>query len=327
MDNHPVSANSVGGYFHVNGSNLSQQYKNHLSGFKQWEQLDHAEEWILFSKNIGKRLCLDEVALSDGELYTVLTNAKSKCQKGSLIAMVKGVKSDVVSKILVQIPEQQRKEVKEISVDMANSMEKIARDSFPNAQVVTDRFHVAQLISDAVQEIRIRHRWEAIDKENKAIAKAKKNGKKYIAPTFENGDSHKQLLARSRYLLFKTQSKWRESQRKRSEILFREYPDLKEAYQLSMMFRNIYETSKTKAEAQERFSAWQKKIGEKKFPSFLTAAESIDNHKETILNFFVNRTTNALAEAFNSKLKAFRSVFRGVTDVDFFLYRVSLIFA
>jgi transposase len=298
-----------------------------LSGFKQWDQLQHAGDWILFPENMGPCLCLDEVALSDGELYTVLTNAKSKCQKGSLIAMIKGVKSDVVSKILMQIPKHLRNEVVEISVDMANSMEKIARDCFPNVRVVTDRFHVAQLISEALQEIRIKHRWEAIDKENKAIAKAKKNGKKYIAPTFENGDSHKQLLARSRYLLFKTQNKWTDSQKKRSEILFREYPDLKEAYELSMMFRNIYQTAKTKQQAQERFEGWQKKIEEKKFPSFITASESIENHKDTILNFFVNRTTNALAEAFNSKLKAFRSVFRGVTDIEFFLYRVSLIFA
>jgi transposase len=327
LDNYPVSANSLGQYFRVNGSNLSQQYKNHLSGFKQWDQLGHAEQWILFPDNVGPHLCLDEVALTDGELYTVLTNAKSKCQKGSLIAMVKGVRSDDVNKILVRIPEQQRKEVKEISVDMANSMEKIARDSFPNARVVTDRFHVAQLISEAVQEIRIKHRWEAIEKENKAISKAKKTGKKYVAQCFENGDSHKQLLARSRYLLFKTQSNWKESQKIRSEILFREYPDLKEAYHLSMMFRNIYETSKSKTEAQECFAQWQNKIKEKKFPSFITASESIENHQDTILNFFVNRTTNALAEAFNSKLKAFRSVFRGVTDIEFFLYRVSLIFA
>jgi transposase len=327
LDNYPVSANSLGQYFRVNGSNLSQQYKNHLSGFKQWDQLQHAEQWILFPENVGSHLCLDEVALTDGELYTVLTNAKSKCQKGSLIAMVKGVKSDDVNKILIRIPEQQRKEVIEISIDMANSMEKIARDSFPHARVVTDRFHVAQLISEAVQEIRIKHRWEAIEKENKAIAKAKKKGEKYVAPCFENGDSHKQLLARSRYLLFKTQSKWTASQKIRSEILFREYPDLHEAYQISMMFRNIYETSKSKAEAQERFYHWQKKIKEKNFPSFLTASQSIENHQDTILNFFVNRTTNALAEAFNSKLKAFRSVFRGVTDVEFFLFRVSLIFA
>ncbi|MDD4373705.1 MAG: transposase [Bacteroidales bacterium] len=50
-------------------------------------------------------------------------------------------------------------------------------------------------------------------------------------------------------------------------------------------------------------------------------------HQKTILNYFKNRSTNALAENFNGKIKAFRAVFRGITDVSFFLYRVSLIFA
>uniref|UniRef100_UPI00356B6F56 transposase n=1 Tax=Prevotella denticola TaxID=28129 RepID=UPI00356B6F56 len=43
---------------------------------------------------------------------------------------------------------------------------------------------------------------------------------------------------------------------------------------------------------------------------------------QTILNFFVNRATNANAESFNAKVKAFRAQFRGVTDIPFFLYRL-----
>ena len=241
--------------------------------------------------------------------------------------MVKGVKSDDVCKVINKIPLEKRQGVKEISVDMANSMEKIARTSFPSASVVTDRFHVAQLVSEAVQEIRIKFRWKAIDKENRAIARAKKQGKKYNARTFENGDSRKQLLARSRYLLFKSQNKWTGSQKLRAEILFREYPDIKKAYGLSMMFRNIYETSISISQANEKFLQWNEKVKQYDFSSFITAAESINTHKETILNFFNNRTTNAMAETFNSKIKAFRSVFRGVRDLGFFLYRVSLIFA
>ncbi|MFC2290195.1 MAG: hypothetical protein ACFNLC_01485, partial [Prevotella denticola] len=38
--------------------------------------------------------------------------------------------------------------------------------------------------------------------------------------------------------------------------------------------------------------------------------------------FFVNRATNANAESFNAKVKAFRAQFRGVTDIPFFLYRL-----
>ncbi|MBS4056630.1 MAG: transposase [Bacteroidales bacterium] len=59
----------------------------------------------------------------------------------------------------------------------------------------------------------------------------------------------------------------------------------------------------------------------------MTAANSIKSHQETILAYFKNRSTNALAENFNGKIKAFRAVFRGINDIAFFIYRVSLIFA
>lgn len=67
-----------------------------------------------------------------------------------------------------------------------------------------DRFHIQKLACDAVQEIRIGHRWEAIQEETDARQEAKGLKKKYVSPTFENGDTRKELLARSRYLLFKS---------------------------------------------------------------------------------------------------------------------------
>ncbi|WP_284709069.1 transposase, partial [Bacteroides xylanisolvens] len=54
---------------------------------------------------------------------------------------------------------------------------------------------------------------------------------------------------------------------------------------------------------------------------------SIENHYERILNFFVNRSTNAAAEAFNAKIKAFRASFRGVVDMNFFLFRLAKVYA
>ena len=49
----------------------------------------------------------------------------------------------------------------------------------------------------------------------------------------------------------------------------------------------------------------------------------MQNYYETILNYFVNRETNAFAESFNAKIKAFRAQFRGVKDKAFFLYRLA----
>ena len=287
----------------------------------------HAEDWILYEDNIGETLSLDEVSLSDGELYTVLTNSKKKGKKGTIVAMIKGIKSSDICEILDLIPKSKREMVKEVSVDMANNMEKIAYTSFPSASIVTDRFHVAQLISGAVQEMRIKHRWKAIEIENKNIKLEKEKGGKYVALTFKNGDTRKQLLARSRYLLFKPVNKWSESQRIRAEILFTEYDDLKNAYDLSMMFRNIYQTAKTKAQADDKLTQWIKKINEYDFSSFITAGDSILYHKENILNYFMNKTTNAFAESFNAKIKNFRNIFTGVRDIPFFLFRLTRICA
>ena len=41
----------------------------------------------------------------------------------------------------------------------------------------------------------------------------------------------------------------------------------------------------------------------------------------------VNRATNAFAESFNAKIKAFRAALRGVTDIKFFLFRLTKLYA
>ena len=297
-----------------------------MSGFKDWEQKDHSEEWIIFPQNIGKRLSLDEVAITNGELYTVLTNKEFHGKKRALVAMIQGTKSKDVATILAKIPKEQRKIVKEVTLDMAESMENIVKYSFPNATHITDRFHVQQLVSEATQEIRINLRKEAIREENEQIKLARSQNQKYHSQIFENGDTKKQLLARSRYLLFKSQSKWNDQQTKRSVILFREHPELKNAYDLSMMFRNCYEHSHTIAEAKESFTRWYAKVEEKNIDSFIVAMESIRLHETTILNYFISRSTNASAESFNAKLKGFRSVVRGVRDKKFHLFRVAKLF-
>ena len=48
---------------------------------------------------------------------------------------------------------------------------------------------------------------------------------------------------------------------------------------------------------------------------------------KNILNYFDNRSTNASAESFNAKIKAFRAQFRGVKNIGFFLFRLTTIFA
>jgi transposase len=121
--------------------------------------------------------------------------------------MVKGTKAEKVIKILHKIPLKHRKKVTEVTLDMAGNMGLIVKKSFPNATLVIDCFHVQKLAMDALQEIRIKHRWEAIDTENDAIEYARNKAIKHRPKVLSNGDTLKQLLARSRYLLYKSSSK------------------------------------------------------------------------------------------------------------------------
>ena len=88
--------------------------------------------------------------------------------------------------------------------------------------------------------MRISHRRNAINEETDAKENAKLEDRNYIPAVFENGDTRKQLPARSRYLLFKSPEKWSESQKLRAKILFKEYPDLKQGYSLTHSLRMIY---------------------------------------------------------------------------------------
>ncbi len=327
MEKYPIAASSLERYFHIDGRQLERQYKEHLSDFRTWDAAEHAEDWLLFPKNIGESICIDETAPSNGELYTIVSNRASRGRKGTIIAIVKGVRSEDVIRVLLMLPEKQRHAVKEITMDLSNAMGLIAKRCFPKAIRTIDRFHIQKLACDAIQEMRIAHRWEAIQAETDAMEEAKLSGRKYVPKVLPNGDSPKQLLARSRYLLFKSPEKWTGSQKRRAEILFEMYPDLKTGYSLTHSLRMIFSKNSRKDAARLSLAKWYNKVDMAGFKSFQVISATLYEHYDEVLNFFVNRQTNAFAESFNAKIKAFRAQLRGISDLKYFLFRLMKIYA
>jgi transposase len=278
LDNYPISSNSLEKHYYIDGDRFGQQYKEHLSGYKDWDQKGHAQEWILYPGNLGPRLGIDETALSNGDLYTVVTNKDGKGRKGALVAMIEGTASEKVIGVLNSIPKKEREVVKEVTLDMAGSMDKIVRRCFPCATRVIDRFHVQKLANDAVQEIRIAHRWDAINEETNAKENAKLDGKKYVPEELQNGDTKKQLLARSRYLLFKSAEKWTPKQKERARILFELYPDIKQAYWLVHGLRMIFTNTKNKGMAYTKMAKWFNDVTDSGFKSFNTISATFYSH-------------------------------------------------
>ena len=311
----------------MDGKQLQQQYKEHISDYRSWDQKGHAKEWMLFEGNLSAHLSIDETALSNGELYTIVTNKEAKGRKGTIVAMIRGVQAERIIEVLNRIPEHLRKRVREVTIDMAASLNLAVRRCFPRAHKVIDRFHVQKLAFDGVQELRIQFRWQALDQENEEMTLARKAGTTYQPEILENGDTVKQLLVRSRYLLFKHPRKWSQEQRTRARILFTRYPLLHRCYLLATHLGDIYRTCTSKEQAFKKLALWYNEVEASAIDSFKTVARSIQTHYLDILNFFHNRSTNASAESFNAKVKAFRATQRGVRDVEFFLFRLSKIYA
>ena len=238
-----------------------------------------------------------------------------------------GYKALDVCKVLDEIDEKKREDVEEVTLDLSDSMRKIVRHCFPKAKRVIDRFHIQKLAIDAVQQMRIEHRWAALQEANEEKENAKLEKRAYQSVTFENGDTRSELLARSRHLLFKSSEKWTDEQKLRAKILFREYPDIKKAYGLSHSLRMIFAKNTIKDAARLSLAKWYNNVAEAGFHSFNVIAATFYEHYEDILNFYINRSTNAAAESFNAKIKLFRANLRGVVDKSFFLFRLAKIYA
>ena len=323
----------------LKGQTLRKQYKEKISGYRGWDQIGHAEEYILYPENLGPDMSLDETCLSNGDVYTVLTNKAAHGGKGSLAAMIRGVATDTVVAVLKKIPLRKRLRVRTVTTDLSSAMMLTVRSAFPGASLINDRFHVQQLISEAVDQLRIRHRWEVLDAENKAIREHRARRKaaktreerelvgQWEPERMENGETLPQIMARSRHIVLKHKSKWNEQQRRRAKILFSMFPDLETAYGLFLKLVDVFNNKSLPAVARLNLARWYNEVEAFGNNEFNKVLETFENHNKTITNYFERRLTNASAESFNAKIKAFRTQFRGVGDIRFLMFRLAALYA
>ena len=89
----------------------------------------------------------------------------------------------------------------------------------------------------------------------------------------------------------------------------------------------IFSKNTIKEAARLLLVRWYNNVENEGLHSFNVIASTFYEHYDEILNFFNNRSTNAMAESFNSKIKLFRANLRGVADKKFFLFRIAKLFA
>lgn len=307
-------------------------------------------------ENLGERLSIDETLLGK-ELRTILTNKEGHGKKGSLVAICKGTKPENIIAVLMRIPEEKRLAVKEVTMDFSDSMYAIVKAVFPNATIVIDCFHIIKRCLDAAEEIRLKDKRKAVKEQNHKKAefnkkkqtlaknrkryrakhpksyKGKKRGRKpmrlnarYVPERLSNGDTKLDLLTRSKRLLAMSADKWGARQKERMGILFSLYPKIREAYSLTQSLRSVFRKKITREQAAVELQKWYNKVAQSTLREVKAARDLIKSKEEEVLNYFINRSTNASAESINSKMKGFRADIHGVQDLPFFLFRCAMIF-
>lgn len=322
----------------MDAKKLSRWYKDSLSGYKEAKangdikrhdlvvQEGYSEQRIkvpIFKPdNLGDYLAIDEKTI-DGICYTILSNRETN----KIVMMAATLKVKHLTALLSQIPVTQRYSVKSITRDLSASYEWLCRACFPNAYQVADKFHIIREVLEQLQSTRIRHRQELLALERK---KNKTTLEKLsLNEECANGDTLKQLLHRSRGLLFKREHEWTEEQSSRAIELFKRYPEIKEIYKYCQKIRQWYNPI--------RENSTPKKLDTKKAKLDLLIEEGLESeveemkniatymkrHKTNITYYFIQKETNAKAEALNQNLQRFISVNYGARNSDFFLYRVN----
>ena len=305
----------------VSGKYFANLYRNRISGCAEWCGSALCCGFYFNADNTGPYMSLDGTCLSNGEVWTFLTNKDGHGGRGTLASAIPRTKSnDIISILLGAMGKSLRRKVKEVTCDLSPSMMLIAAEVFCNAHVVNDRFHVRQIYSEAVDEIRI-------DIRRQLIAGDNNRGKSVPPAVYSNGGTMRRILARSKHTLMMSQNKWTDTRRHRVNILFKRYPILRNAYSLAIEIRQIFNAKISPTKALGRMNRWYERVMELGNNNFRSVIKTFKNHAPTILNYFRQRSTNASAEAFNSKVKIFRSQMRGVRDRDFFIFRLVKLYA
>ena len=332
---------------------LWRWYHDSLSGFLDTETVKHRHDHDLtISENgrektirvpifsmadMGEDMAIDEKKIGE-DMHTVLSNRRT----GKIALLARSISAKELIQLLPKF-ECKGVRVKSITRDLSQSYDWFCRQIFYNSLHVADKFHIIKHLLDACQDVRVRYRqllltdkrlkYEEFKKqEHTRKQDCKKNNQTFIAkkfvykePAASNGETMFELLARSRYLLYKYPEDWTDSQHKRASALFKHYPEIARSYKLSCDFRVWYRKEHigmAKEEMRKRLQQWYLQVEKENVMEMENFKSLVERHEGIILNYFVKGDTNALAEAINSKIQRFIMSNQGTRDREFFYFRL-----
>lgn len=241
-------------------------------------------------------LAIDETSFRRGHRYVTLV---LDAQRRRVIDVEPGKDKDTVHSFTQKLEQRggNRANIKSVTSDMSKSYVPAIREVFTNAIHVIDKFHVKQILINALDEVRKAEQKQVEDK---------------------------RTLFLGRRLFMIPQSRLSEEQTKKLAKLSQSYPQTGRAYRIVAALDTFYACS-TVQEAERTFSnlySWMRRC---RLQPMKQAAQSLLRHKEQIIAYFQEHITNAICEGINSMIQAAKRKARGYRTYEGYTAMIYLI--
>ena len=285
----------------VNSDLKSVAKRNNLTESEVESMINQISK-IIFPINIKnlKRLGIDEISLvkGQGKFIIVLVDLDT----GKLIGLVKERKSKTLACYLESWGKDILNQIEEVSIDLYKMDKTVIEKKCPQAVITADRFHVTKILHQELNQARIDQKKTAESLEVKQREK--------LFSTFKGG----------KYVLLKREADLNDKQKEKLLDMKNASPQVEVMHQLKEEFTEIFDNSKNLGEGTLKLGGWLIKA-KSVFPK---TVKTIINWFGEIVGYFEKRTTNAVVEGINNRLKVLKRCGFGFKNFNNFKNRALL---
>jgi len=247
---------------------------------------------------------IDEISNRKGfKDFIAIISAKDQYGNLSILAVLDDRKKQTVLDFLKSIPEDLKKTVKSVCTDMYDGFVNAVVEVFGQQKVVVDRYHVAKLYRQPLDDLRI--------KEMKRL-KSELPAEEYAK------------LKDMMWILRKQHECLSDAEKCKLASLYQHSPLLKEAHSYALKLTQIFNTHGDRKSAIAKIDRWIRQVEKSDLTCFDTFVGTLQKYKPSIANYFKSRKNSGFVEGLNNKIKVVKRRCYGFTKTESLFQRLTL---
>lgn len=202
--------------------------------------------------------------------------------KHKIIDILPSRNSEDLCKHFLEYPYEERAKVKKVVMDLSTLFHSLAKQLFPEAKIIADKFHVIRVVINSLENVR------------KRIQK-------------EFHDAKRKWFKRSRQLLLKPEYKLTDEDKIELNRMLNSSHELEKAWLLKEKFYEIFR-KETRTEAKKELRDWLLLANQLSIPEFQHCITTFTNWGTEIANIVGENISNGFIEGSNNKIKVLKRI-------------------